>query len=310
MRRGVHFVVPPALHPGARIAVVAPGSAAARRSVNAGMAVLRRWGYDPCAAPHLFDRRGDLAGDDATRAGDLAWALADPQVSAIWAARGGWGAARLLPHVRIDGLLQRPRWLVGFSDLTALQAVVLDHGVVTLHAPVVTVLASPGRFIADDLRRTLRDPLRPSTFTPGPRSALVAGKAEGPLLGGCLSVLVALTGTPWQPDWRGAVVFLEDVGEAPYRIDRMLWQLRAARVLDGVGGLVFGQFWRCAPQPGRRSRSVPEILREHAAELAVPALGGIPAGHGPRTRCLPLGFSARLDASRGLLALAPPASAR
>jgi muramoyltetrapeptide carboxypeptidase len=130
------------------------------------------------------------------------------------------------------------------------------------------------------------------------------------LAGGCLTLLAALAGTPWQPRLEGAVVFVEEVREAPYRVDRLLWQLRASGMLGGVAGLVFGQFRGCAPEAGRPSRELREVLREHAKAVGAPALAGIPAGHGPRSRVLHMGYTAELDAGRGVLRLAAPPAAR
>lgn len=300
--------VPPPIPADARIALVAPGSALPAARIAAAVRVLRSWGYRPVVGPHASARRGDLAGDDAGRAADLAWALGDPAIDAVWALRGGWGTPRLLPLVDWDALAARPRWVLGFSDITALHAQLLARGVPALHAPLASELDRPVRYVARDLRRTLEDPLHERSFRLAARAALVPGRAAGPLAGGCLTLLATLAGTPWQPRLAGTLLFLEEVAETPYRIDRMLWQLRLSGMLDGIAGLVLGQFVNCRPPRERPSRSLAAVLREHAAALGVPAVTGLPVGHGLRTRVLPLGVPAELDTGAGQLRV--PAVAR
>jgi muramoyltetrapeptide carboxypeptidase len=300
------IVIPPPIRSGARIAVVAPGSRVPREALDAGLKRLRAWGLEPVEGRHARAGLGDLAGEDAARAEDLIWAMEQPGFDAVWAARGGWGTSRLLSRVDVAAWRRDPRWLIGFSDLSALQAALLDAGIASLHAPLVADLARAERFVESDLRRWIGGVPASLAFRPGRRRVLVPGRALGRLAGGCLSVLAALAGTAWQPDFAGAIVLLEEVGEAPYRVDRMLWQLRCSGALDGVAGLALGQFEGCRPAAGRPSRPLREILADHAAELGVPALAGIPAGHGRRARALPLGFDAELDAEDGVLRLAPP----
>ncbi len=293
--------VPPPLPADARIALVAPGSALPPGRIAAAVRVLRGWGYRPEVGVHAAARRGDLAGDDAGRAADLAWALTDPSIDAVWALRGGWGTPRLLPLLDWDALTARPRWVLGFSDITALHAQLLARGVPALHAPLAAELDRPARYVVRDLRRTLHEPLHERSFRVRARAPLVPGRASGPVAGGCLTLLATLAGTPWQPRLAGTLLFLEEVAETPYRIDRMLWQLRASGMLDGIAGLVLGQFANCRPPKGRPSRPLTAVLREHAAALGVPAIAGLPVGHGPRTRVLPLGVPAELDAGAGTL---------
>jgi muramoyltetrapeptide carboxypeptidase len=302
----VIFRVPPAIPRGGRIAVIAPGSALRDPdAVRAGMEQIAAWGYEPVPGRSLFARAGDLAGRDAARLDDLRRALTDPAIDAAWAARGGWGTARLLHGLDLRALARRPRWLIGFSDLTALQLALHARGVASWYAPCVADLADRRRYRAADLRAMLSAPEAPRTLR-GRRFAGPGRRAVGPLAGGCLSLLAAVAGTPWQPDLRGAVVFLEDVGEAPYRVDRLLWQVRAAGILDGIAGLALGQFTACDPPPGRPSRTLAAVLREHAEALGVPVLAGLPIGHGPRARAVPIGYRATLDPHAGTLVLRAP----
>lgn len=302
------LVIPPAIPAAGRIAIIAPGSTVRPAAVRSGMAVLQRWGYQPVAGAHLFAHQGDLAGAPAQRADDLRWALCAPDIDGVWVARGGWGSPQILEALDGKALRSRPRWLFGFSDVTALQAVLLQHGIPSFYAPLVAELADSRRTLAGEWKRTLAEPTRRRLLVVGPKKVLVPGVAEGPLVGGCLTLLATLAGTPWQPDLAGGILFLEDVAEAPYRIDRLLWQLRASGMLNQIAGLALGQFTNCRPPAGRPSRTLASILGSHARELGVPALTGIPAGHGSRPRPLPLGFTARLDAGRGELLLEPPGS--
>jgi muramoyltetrapeptide carboxypeptidase len=292
----------PRLTRGAKIAVVSPASTVRREAFEAGLAKLASWGYEPVLGRFVRRTRGDLAGSDDDRAADLAWALAEADVDAVWAARGGWGSARLFDLVPAEALTRSDRWLIGFSDLTSLLLARAAAGAPALHAPLVADLGASGRVHVADLRAWLEGEgsLR-RWLVSGPRQRLVSGRASGRLVGGCLSVVASLVGTRHLPSLDGAILVLEEVGEAPYRIDRLLWQIRASGVLDGVRGLVFGHFTRCARPPGRPSRTTAEVLAEHAQALGVPALAGAPVGHGPRTRSFPLGAPARLDVARGLL---------
>lgn len=305
MRRR-RFTVPPALAPGSKIAVVAPASSVRRSAVKAGLARIVDWGYEPVCAPGLWRRQGDLAGDPEERLADLHWAMTAPEIAAVWCARGGWGSAQLLAAVDWSKWLAAPRWLIGFSDITALQSAWLGQGVCNWHAPLVGDLADPRRFVARDLRAMLSRPAAVRRFLPGRRGVLAEGQAEGYLAGGCLSVLATLAGTAWQPSFSGAVLLLEEVGETPYRIDRLLWQVHSCGMLRGVRAVLLGQFTACLPQPSRPSRSLRRILEAHFADLGVPVLKGIPAGHGARARAFPLGFSVRVDGDRGEISISPP----
>ncbi len=309
-RRARRLIIPPPVPAGGTIAVVSPGSRVRAGAVRSGARRIESWGYRTVFAPGVFARNGDLAGDDARRAADLEWALTAPGIDAVWAARGGWGSARLLERLDLDALRRAPRWLIGFSDITTLELQLLQRGVASWHAPLVADLDNPRRFVAKDLMAMLRDPLAERHFAPGARRAVRGGRASGPLAGGCLTLLAGLAGTRWQPDLRGCVVFLEEVAEAPYRIDRLLWQLQASGMFSEIAGLAYGQFAGCRPAKGRPSRSLATVLGEFADTIGVPTLAGLPFGHGPKARAVPLGFEAALDARAGTLTIRPPAPKR
>jgi len=243
-----------------------------------------RWGQG------LFSKTGYLAGSDERRLEELQHAIDDEDIKAIFAVRGGYGALRLLPKVQLEG--RTPKWLVGFSDITALHALWQRAGWQSLHGPVVTQMGVLG---ADDLQ-TLVDILERS----GGNSSLlgthclVPGTASGPLLGGNLSVFSRLVGTPYMPDTRGAILLLEDVGEAPYRIDRMWTHLRLAGVLQTLSGIVLGTFSPCEDKQG--AHGCLEVLESLASETGLPCVAGFPIGHNTRNVAVRLGSQVRLSA--------------
>jgi muramoyltetrapeptide carboxypeptidase len=290
----------PALAPGARIGIVALSGPARRSRVAGGVRALRGRGYRVTLAPHVFTRRGYLAGRDDVRLADLNRMLRDPSIDAILFARGGYGALRLLDRIDWAALRRRPKLLAGFSDITAVFAAARARaGVPGLHGPTASTLAEPPRWHAPSFWDGLRGKLARMAIR-FPASRVVRhGVARGELAGGCLSLLASLAGTPFQPDLRGRILFWEDVNEEPYRLDRMLQQLRMAGMLRGVRGVVVGRLTNCRPQgPSLGER---ELLREFFAPLRVPVVRGIPAGHCLRARSLPIGAPALLDTRAGRL---------
>ena len=239
----------------------------------------------------------------------------------MFAVRGGWGCARLLPFLDWDVIRANPKLLVGFSDITALHlAFAARAGFPTIHAPERGKQLGQdqlGKLLAAGLRRrdarTVAPPEaleRSAAQRTGAFTTLRPGKARGRLLGGNLSVLSALVGTPWLPDFDGAILFLEDVGEAEYRIDRMLSQLALAGILRQVAGVVFGQCTRCtAGVPDYGGFTVPQVLEQHLAPLGVPAFGGANFGHVGNQLSLPVGISAEIDANSGTIRILEPAAA-
>ena len=303
------FTRPPGLRPGDRIAVVAPASAFDRASFEAGLAVLAAR-YRPVFDPGCFARTRYLAGDDSRRLDELTAALADDSVKAIVAARGGYGTLRLLadlwPKLRAAAFPPKP--VVGFSDLTALHAVLQAAGWVSIHGPVVTQLGAQPPAVAERLVHLLESPVAPAPLRGTP---LAAGVVEGPLLGGNLSLVTRLLGTRYLPDLDGAILLLEDVGERPYRLDRLLTQLRQAGVFERIAGLVFGTFMSCPVVDGV---SPLDVVRSCCADLPFPVAFGLPAGHqgegpGIENLALPLGVPVALDTMRNRLVALEPAVA-
>jgi muramoyltetrapeptide carboxypeptidase len=292
---------PPPLARGDVVRVIAPGSPYDPASFQAGRAVLRdRLGLRPRFRDDLGTRAGYLAGDDARRLDEWREAVADPEARAIFCARGGYGAMRLLQAIDPAPLLARPRLLVGFSDVTALHALLNRAGLATVHGPVVTQL---GRAPADALAHLEAlllgtAPRAGAWAAPAPGAGLAGtatvtpGRASGPLLGGSLTLLAHLCGTPYLPPLEGAILALEDVGERPYRLDRYLTQLRLAGALDGLAGVALGQLSGCDDGDGSAAEAVRRLVRA----LGVPAVEGLPFGHEDRNLALPLGPRATLVA--------------
>lgn len=297
---------PSGLRPFDRVAVVAPAAPFERDAFEAGLRILAER-YHPLFDERLFTRTRYLAGDDARRLDELTAALTDDAVKAVFAARGGYGSLRLLPKLwaKLGAAGFRPKPVVGFSDITALHGSLQAAGWVSMHGPVVTQLGAQPREVAERLFHLLESaasPAPPLTGTP-----LVGGVAEGPLVGGNLSVLTRLLGTPYCPPLRGAVLLLEDVGERPYRLDRMWTHLGLAGVFERVRGIALGEFTDCE-EPEADYGSA-DVLAELARETGLPCLGGLPIGHGPVNLPVPLGCRVRLDAGAGTLEFLEPAVA-
>jgi muramoyltetrapeptide carboxypeptidase len=302
----------PPLRPGDWIGLASPAAPLEAAVVASGEREIRRLGYRLRRVGPARPRRGYLAGDDAARAAELNALFADPEVRAILFARGGYGTARLLPRLDLEGLRRSPRLLVGFSDLTALFAALQAGGDYPVgYGPNLADLARPSRYHAASFRRFLAEGPGGERLALSGCRTLVPGRAEGMLLGGCLTLLQTLVGTPWQPRFEGALLFLEDWREEPYRVDRMLLHLRQAGMLRGIRALLFGRPVAMRPRRGQPSLTLEEILLDHAGDLGVPVVTGLPVGHCARKVTLSLGVPARLDTAAGLLeTLAPPSGGR
>lgn len=294
--------LPPAPRRGARVALVAPaGPLRGQRDLDHAVANVRALGWEPVIGEHALDCAGYFAGSDEARLADFNRAAADESVDMIWCIRGGYGAMRLLDGIDYASLRARPRPLVGFSDITALHAAIGPRAeLVTFHGP--TARGELTDFSRRSLERALAgdDP-----FRDGARMrTLFPGRATGRLVGGNLALLTALCGTPYAPRYDGAILVIEDVNEAVYRIDRMLVQLRLAGALGRCAGIVFGAF-TAAPEEetGGGARRLDDVLAETARALRVPCVSDAPVGHISEQWTLPLGATATLDADAGTLTL-------
>jgi muramoyltetrapeptide carboxypeptidase len=290
-------VRPPLLAPGARVALVAPaGPLRGPSDLERAEGNARALGWEPVVGTHALERACYFAGPDHARLADLNAALADPRIDGIWCIRGGYGAMRLLPDVDFGALAARPRALIGYSDVTALHcgAAACVPGLVTFHGPTARGKLTP--FSHASLERAVATGGDPCGGAPGARTVR-PGRAAGRLAGGNLALLAALVGTRWAPRFAGAIVVLEDVGEAIYRVDRMLRQLLLAGAFDGCSALAFGECTDCPEEcadDGRRT--LDDVVAEVADALGVPAVAGLPVGHIDDQWTLPLGAPAELDA--------------
>lgn len=298
---------PALLGEGAHIALVSPsGPLGGPHELEHAIESATSLGWRVSVGQHALARDGYFAGSDADRAQDLVAAMLDDDIDAIWCLRGGYGAMRLLPQVQ-DALDRtrgrvRPQALIGYSDITALHAAWQRAGLVSYHGP--TARASLTAFTRAAFVSAVQEATPGVTPLVAPHTTcMVSGLATGKLAGGNLALVAALCGTPWAMDFRGAIVILEDIDEATYRIDRMLTQLRLAGAFDGCAGLAFGQFTNCLDTTSDGSRSLDLVLQDVAEALHVPALRGIPVGHIEDQWTLPFGARATLDADAGTLAV-------
>jgi muramoyltetrapeptide carboxypeptidase len=285
---------PPALRPGDVIAVVAPSSPFEPVLAWVALGWLARR-YRLRFTRGMFARTGYLAGSDTRRRDELAGALAAPDVRAVLAARGGYGASRFVHELDWAGFARDPRWIIGFSDITALHVEAARVGVASIHGPNLTALGRADAAARDGFLRTVEHPAAERTYRG--LGVVRPGTAEGPLFGGNLTMLhaCAAAGRLLVPE--GAVLVLEDVTERPYRLDRALATLAAGGHLARVAAVALGDFTQCDPGPDRVT--VDDVLAEHLGALGVPVVRGLPVGHDARNEPVVLGGRARIEAEAG-----------
>ena len=307
---------PTRIEAGDTIGVVSPSSPS---TYGSDLNRLEKWaatqGFKLKIFPHAREKYAYLAGSDEDRAADLVAAFADPEVDAVLTMRGGTGGWRMVPHVDYDVIRANPKFFSGYSDITALHlAIESCVGLVTFYGPSGSSFIGKGTSEYSQ-RHWLRaatecgalgdvekDPDDPFTW------AISEGVAEGTLRGGCLTLLTQALGTPYQPDWSGCIVFFEDVGEQPYRLDAYLTHLKLAGMFDNVAGVVVGEHVQCGSAPYKPSYSYgsftsEEVFQQHLGSLGVPVMVGLPCGHGRHLATLPLGVHARLDATNQTLTI-------
>jgi len=294
---------PRALRPGDLVGVAAPAGPVDEARLPRGVAELERLGFAVRVAEGVLDRRGFTAGTVESRLRQLHDLWADPDVAAIVCARGGAGTIQLLPGLDRDLLARNPKALVGYSDITLLHLEMERLGLVSLHGPMAARELADGEEAYDraSLWHALTAEGQPYVSGPEDLVALADGRAEGVLRGGCLSMLAATAGTPWAPRPldEAAILFMEDVDEKPYRVDRMLRQVRAAGMFEGVRGVVFGDMKGCAPGIDD-DYSLEDVLLEALAGLDLPVAIGLSSGHTTHPNVtLPLGVRGRLECAAG-----------
>ncbi len=311
---------PPRLRPGDTVGLVEPaGLTADPVTFELAEASLTAMGLKVRTAANRLARFGYLAGTDAERAAAVNGLWRDPEVRAIFALRGGWGCARILPLLDWEAIRAYPKLLIGFSDITALHLALAARAQMhSIHGP--NAADSWSRLSWDSLRALAFEGATPVLANPqlpedrlvparGRTRSIRPGRARGRLLGGNLTVLAHLMGTPWLPDFTGAILFLEDVDEGEYRIDRMLTQLALAGIFDRVAGVVFGTCSNCRGGMSYGNFTLTEVLDQQFGRLAVPVLSGLQFGHVAEQLSLPVGAMAELDADAGTLAILEPAVA-
>jgi muramoyltetrapeptide carboxypeptidase len=299
---------PPALRAGDTVRLVSPSGPAEPELVARGTELFTSWGLRVEVARRACDGTGYLAGDDDGRLADLSEALADPAVRGVVCTRGGYGAQRIVDRLDLAPLLQRPKVVVGFSDITAVHLALWRRlRLATVYGPGAAWRDErTGKASAQSLRAAIMS-AEPVLIKSDPAETTaavrIAGVARGTLLGGNLSLLTTSVGTADFPSMRGAILLLEDTDEAAYAVDRMLTYLLRSGVLRGLAGVAVGQFTACSAS---RGVSVADVLLDRLATLGVPTLGGLPIGHGTGQLSVPIGVPATLDAAAGTL-LAQPA---
>ena len=319
LAQGVQTDKPDRLRAGATVGLVTPASnVPENEDLLAAMDLVRSLGFEAKAAPNLRRRKQYLAGSDQQRADDLNGMFADDEVDAIFCVRGGYGSGRLLRDLDYQTIANNPKILMGYSDITAiLNAIHVKTGMVTYHGPIAGDNFSS--YTYEQFQRILMEPrqvtriAQPPAFVEQPGvverknrlTPIVPGRAEGKLIGGNLSLLVTLLGTPYEPDFDGAILFLEDISEPPYSVDRMLTHLWLTGHLERTAGIVFGKF--TDDDYDGNTLSMEQVLRERCEPLGIPTLRGAMIGHVEDQTVVPVGVNARLDVDEGTLTLLEPA---
>ena len=291
------------------VGLVAPASVIDAEDIKLAHRSLTNLGLKGKPAPHLLKRYGYLAGSDQERAADLNAMFADRSIQAILAMRGGWGCARILPLLDYNLIRHNPKILIGYSDITALLlAIYVQTGLVTFHGPVGISNWTP--FSQQYFRQVLFESkavlMRNTSSTQV--QTIVPGRARGRLIGGNLSVLAALIGTSYLPTWNNTILFVEEVGEEIYRVDRLLTQLKLAGILKQLSGFIFAQCQDCTTdQKEEPSLSLVEVLQDHLSPLGIPTWYGSMIGHVQDKFTLPLGIEVEIDATMGTIRMLEPA---
>ena len=295
---------PPLLSEGARVALVAPaGPLRDETDLHQARDNVRSFGWEPIVGAHVLMRTGYFAGDDTQRAADLNRALADDSIDAVWCLRGGYGTMRILDALDFEAIARRPKPVIGYSDITALHcALAARADVVSYHGP--TARSALSAFSRDSFACALVYGGDSCGDAPDAR-VLRGGVAHGVLAGGNLALLSALVGTPYAPRLGNAILVLEDIDEAVYRVDRMLRQLLLAGLLDDVQAIVFGACTNCPETSDDGARRLDDVIFEVAEALDVPAMSGVPVGHIANQWTLPLGAPATLDVDQRRLSVLP-----
>ncbi|WP_339879257.1 LD-carboxypeptidase [uncultured Algoriphagus sp.] len=307
-------LLPKAIKKGDTVGLISPSAATAdRMQFTFAKEALEALGFEVKLGKSLMNRYGHLAGTDAERAGDLNEMFADKDVKAIVSIRGGSGAARILPLIDYKSISKNPKPLLGYSDITALHcAIHAQTGLITFHGPMGS--GSWNSFNVEQFEKVFFNQEKITYQNIHPESddlviktnriqTLKGGKAEGKILGGNLTVLTAISGSPYYPDFKNAILFIEDVGEDPYRMDRMMSTLKLNGTLDQIKGFVFGQCSECEPGGGYGSLTLDQVLDDYILPLNIPAYSGAMIGHISKQFIIPVGGKVAIDADQGTISL-------
>ena len=281
---------------GDTIGVVAPAGTFDLEAFQLGVDILEKMGFQVYVPEALFEKERYLAGSDARRAELINLLFSDNTVKAIVCARGGFGSARILPLLDFDLIRNNLKIFVGFSDISVLLTVFLSKcGIITFHGPMVTTLGNADQESKDAMLYALTT-ATPIEIFPDKGVTIKKGIATGTLMGGNLSTLCHLVGTPYEPDLNGQILFIEDVNEEPYKIERMLFQMKLSGCLDGLSGLALGSFENCGSLD-----SIQMVMEKIFIDDEIPILGGFNIGHGNTNLTIPMGVSVTIDADRHML---------
>jgi muramoyltetrapeptide carboxypeptidase len=298
---------PQALKAGDTVAITSPAGAVwDAKQVETFTTILKSFGFNVVLGKTLTEKFGYFAGTDALRATELNDLFADKNVKGIFCMKGGWGCARIIDKIDYPLIEKNPKVLIGFSDITALLiAITTKTGLVTFHGPVGN--SGWNNFTKDVFTNATMN-AKPFHFPENPSTEdapviITAGKATGELVGGNLTVLSSLIGTGYLPDWKNKLLFLEEVKEEPYSIDRMLTQLKLSGALDSISGFIFGKCSKCLAEEPAKSFTFNEVLMQHIQPLGIPAFYGAMIGHIENKLTLPIGIKALMDANKGSISL-------
>lgn len=306
MSNSIHSLIrPPQLKQGDVVGVVAPAGPVDKKQLETGLAVIRAMGFEPLLGRYVYARSRYMAGPDPDRAQDLMDMFQNPEVRAIFCARGGYGANRILPHLNLKIIRANPKAVVGSSDITMLLNFLVQHcGLIAFHGPMVA-----GSFGRTEMKQSrwkfkalLTGDSKSRVFRSPQAKVFSRGVAQGKLTGGCLTLLCRSLNTPYEIKTRNRIVLIEDVNEPLYRVDGMLWQLKNAGMFRGVRGIVLGEMVNCRAQR-QGEGTIEDILADLFPNPKFPILTHCPIGHGKEVWTLPLGVSATLDSTSKTLEL-------
>ena len=294
---------PPRLKPGDTIGIVAPAGPFDLEKFMKGKAVLESMGFQTFFDEDIFQKHGFLAGTDSQRSDQINRLFADPSVQAIVCARGGYGSMRILPFLDFETIKTHPKIFLGFSDVSALLSVLCDQcGLITFHGPLVTTLAKATEKTIVAMKTALTSDA-PLVLIPEDGQVIKSGVCSGLVTGGNLTTLCHLVGTPYAPNFKGKILFFEDVGEMPYRIDRMLTQMKMAGCFEEIAGLILGTFKDCG-----QLNEIVGIFNTIFEDANIPILAGFNMGHGEHNLTIPMGLGATLDTDKKRLLFHEPAT--